>query len=477
MTGKMTVRVKTGNENPLCSNPECRRPFDELSIENVVSEGGGNLDCYSCGRKTLVAKPPQWFDKVYPGVVSLIGVTKASDTALSKDLMTFHCYNCGAGLPIDGQNRAIKCNYCNNDLMIPDELWAKLHPAGVMETWFAVLDLGNSAGILPASSWGFCGILADPLDDPVIAWQDENRGTAGHRSRIGSVNEKGFLKWVHDGVKFSDGSKIYSSPSDRTIYLVDSEKGFVRTLNPLNGKEIRHFDSPEKKDLTRLNVRDHYGFAPDIDKTVVVLKYNKNGDMVLLRYDQNGQQVELWPGISEKKHSTFSDSSGSGGDYPGISQYNNLITISPAGYLYLMSEKGTQLAWFDRTGKTAGKAKLSLDGNGRIYGFGVDSSETVYILYQGKIKTAGEYWDHVAKLNAESGLTVIAGPESPRGNLIGRGQDHFHVTPSGRLVIAGDIDSMRILDSDGNKLRSTSATDDSDRENERKFKKASQKPE
>ena len=36
---------------------------------------------------------------------------------------TFDCPNCGATLEYSGTEHTMKCSYCNNDAVVPEELW------------------------------------------------------------------------------------------------------------------------------------------------------------------------------------------------------------------------------------------------------------------------------------------------------------------------------------------------------------------
>ncbi|MND08382.1 hypothetical protein D3C83_309560 [compost metagenome] len=50
--------------------------------------------------------------------------------------MIFKCPSCLAALPIVGEKRIVRCQYCESDVYLPDDLWLHFNPAAKRARWW-----------------------------------------------------------------------------------------------------------------------------------------------------------------------------------------------------------------------------------------------------------------------------------------------------------------------------------------------------
>ncbi|MDH5491378.1 MAG: hypothetical protein OEY14_05440 [Myxococcales bacterium] len=124
-----------------CEAP-CQAPISPAALAESV-ETGEPVGCAACATLLRVRAAPDWFAQaVHPAIVGIAGERHLADAAGAEDpaSVRFHCHSCGAALPLDGQHRKLQCTYCNTELMVPDAVWIRLHPAPTLTRWFILFD-------------------------------------------------------------------------------------------------------------------------------------------------------------------------------------------------------------------------------------------------------------------------------------------------------------------------------------------------
>src|SRR5262249_36517237 len=157
----------------------------------------GTIACSKCGKQHKIRRTPDWVKQtIHPKAAFLFNETMGGAAPQEQaGGVKFHCYHCGGALPLDGAERSIACQFCRNTIMVPDDIWVRLHPQATVERWFLLLeiDMSRVAGVLPEDSRDFCGATIEASGNLVIAWRDYDEGEVGHPARIALAGRDGML--------------------------------------------------------------------------------------------------------------------------------------------------------------------------------------------------------------------------------------------------------------------------------------------
>lgn len=132
--GHFNMNLMYGRLQPYCR--KCKRDF------NMEKEYAGQdmLICPDCGSKTPVFPAPEWFKKAIEGANLIAGaypdIENIEEPEGISGPVAFSCPQCGSSLMIDGKDRLMKCEYCETNVYLPDDLWLRLHPAKKKNRWF-----------------------------------------------------------------------------------------------------------------------------------------------------------------------------------------------------------------------------------------------------------------------------------------------------------------------------------------------------
>lgn len=133
--GTYNAELLYGVYPPYC--PECKRYYD-LEKDRRVE---GRIVCPDCGTSSSVQEPPEWFTDIFGDPFLIIGAEEPSDKSnlegdALKGPVVFTCSGCGAAVRLDGSDRNVKCDHCDQPIHIPDDLWLRFHPAAKKKRWF-----------------------------------------------------------------------------------------------------------------------------------------------------------------------------------------------------------------------------------------------------------------------------------------------------------------------------------------------------
>jgi hypothetical protein len=459
MTGARTLKVLAGKQDARC---KCKAPFDPAAFERGASHG--KLFCTSCGAESAVRRAPEWMKQVHAATTYLVGETLAAPRAkaVAASDLRFHCYHCGAPLPIDGSTRSVTCDHCRAAVMVPDDIWLRLHPARTVDRWYAVLalDLSNAKGALPTSVDSFCDVCAEPGGHVIVAYHSEDKGSAGHRARIALLQPTGALTWIQDGIEFSDDARLCSSPVDGTCFLVDRENHFVRAIDPRTGDPIRTFksrdndDDDDDDDATpqTLDVNNVYRFAIDWDGSFLT----NNGK--LRRYAPDGHRVPTWPGMRIGQGE--SDDQIRGNKWPRRNPVcmdsDVRIGVGWDGAVYFVHDEG--IAKYTRDGQLIGAIPFPGEIVSDVVGFTVARDGTMMVLFVHRTPIGDDTWKHVMRVSPNGQMTLALGPHVPGSPLIGRYVDRIKGYADGTLILASGVDALRVIAPDGHVAWMTNAT-------------------
>jgi uncharacterized protein YbaR (Trm112 family) len=131
--------------------PGCGTPIDIRAIpvgEERVTP------CPKCGAPIASYPPPAWLKNELPGLLMIIGGERdpadvpaagegAQAVAVPKKSspVVLACPSCKASLKVDSDTaRTTTCQFCNESVYLPDDLWRVLHPVRRAEGWSIVYD-------------------------------------------------------------------------------------------------------------------------------------------------------------------------------------------------------------------------------------------------------------------------------------------------------------------------------------------------
>ena len=449
-----------GRQDPRC-NPACKEPFSEQAI----AEGArtGCIACTKCGKRTLVRSAPAWMRGLHPKLALLVGETTGAQTVSeSPGQVRFHCYHCGGSLPLDGSTRSVRCAYCGNPVMVPDDIWVRMNPVRTVDRWYAVLDidLSRAAGALPEDVSEFCDFEVEPGGNLVVAWIDDEPGSAGHPARIALVDGDGLLRWKQDGVEFTSDARLYVSPGAGTVWLADPRKAFAREIHPGTGQPTRTLASPPDDSAGVLSVRDFERLAIDWDGSFVVNRSWSNAECACLRrFGPDGRRVPLWPGQRIKTGESY------GGvewpklpSQPGRLPDSALFSFGWDGSFWVADHEGTHVAKYQRDGRLIGVLPLQPNVFARIDAIQAARDGTLLILFKNRQKIGDDEWMHVARVLPTGQVQISFGAHVGDASLVGKYDDRLKALPDGRFFVGSDFDSLRGYAPDGSLFFATPQT-------------------
>ena len=123
--------------------PECNVCKAEIPPEKFIvyeNKNHWNILCDKCNNLISVDKVPDWIQEKLPSAKILINAVinqNKQNTGKKTEIkgIVFSCPKCSASLEVDGEERIIKCKYCNSSVYIPDDLWLRLHPTQKRRVW------------------------------------------------------------------------------------------------------------------------------------------------------------------------------------------------------------------------------------------------------------------------------------------------------------------------------------------------------
>jgi len=128
---------------------ECETPVEESTILEAINRKHP-VECKKCSHKMPVRIVDEDVKDFHPKAIAVINDSEGIDAGIKntddkKSTVVIKCMTCGAGLEITCKTkRTIKCQYCNNENYLPDNIWQKLHPHKGTEPFFVILDIDEN---------------------------------------------------------------------------------------------------------------------------------------------------------------------------------------------------------------------------------------------------------------------------------------------------------------------------------------------
>jgi len=143
-TINMETSIKWRAERPKCVKCEAELPVDTIPVGT-----DHEIPCKACGERNTTYPAPTFAREVLPSLSQIYcaerGATGDGAAAVKADdgvkPIVLSCPNCRGALTAGAKSeRTMSCQYCGADVFLPDELWAKLHPAKTAAKWYVRFD-------------------------------------------------------------------------------------------------------------------------------------------------------------------------------------------------------------------------------------------------------------------------------------------------------------------------------------------------
>lgn len=452
-------RLTFGRCELICK--DCGSELNAKDVFEIAEKGEENFTCSSCGSIQSVRKPPEWFRQIVPHSLLIVGETipYVPPVKLKRDTaVSFHCYHCGASLKLDGSSRTIKCNYCGNDLTIPDEIWRKFHHVLTSHRWFVFMDLGESVKLIPDDISKVNDVALLPGDEAVLLWDSYGEGSC-----IGRTNKIGGFKWLIENITITTEARLFYVKKDDLLWVIGTEER-VLCFNATSGDLFLEI-SNEDNDPNIISV-----FASDSsvvlsDNTIIIYRgMPPEISFRMRRYDGNGKRIPLWKGYKDDQHAEKKQEIADRfiiipqindwdklPDQPLYPPADALLEPGPNGSLYFIHSEQFAIAEYDSFGKLKKTIQAKQDVISEIIDAAVAPDGSVFVVFEHRKKVGHSTWDHFGVMKPDGSFEILVGPYAPVHNFsIGEYGHKIAVSDRGSILICGnDFNYLWVFERDG----------------------------
>lgn len=196
--------VEYGRMTPRCENG-CGVIWNLDELIELAEKNTPNITCKNSGKIHSLRTAPSFLKELIPFVKYVIGEESPEADGVyvgGEEGISIYCYHCGGQLPLDGSSRKVKCRYCGQDLLIPDDIWQRLNPVISAHYWYLLLDTGEHVDLLPDDIDDFL----DQEEHSVLCFQTD---TGKLVYNINNENGTGITAQDHDGIAIqTDGTIV-----------------------------------------------------------------------------------------------------------------------------------------------------------------------------------------------------------------------------------------------------------------------------
>ena len=401
MTGEYTFHTMYGLQKPRCG--KCKTYLNPAKFDEYAKSG--EAVCEKCKNEISVRTLPQNLQNDFGNVKYLVGEDRdmfaegrgTIKTPEAVKPILFTCPSCGGNLKIDGSDRVVTCNYCNQDIYLPDDLWFRMHPVKVVQRWYIVLD-EKKVEEKPIEWYYISDVVSDKDGNLYFATADDDE-----HFMLWSMGADFKARWKVPGLEYSNEDTRLAVSGDGKLYMWDKNKHSLLIFSTKNGSTIKKIDGRQAtaEEPVPFNLKDADSLTIDKDGTLLVLK-NK----YILRFSADCKRIATWGGTEEKapepKKGFFAGLFGGSEPEkpeekddrypPDVVEMKNrpdrvdteytLVTLGWDGYIYFMestSSSDASVAKYDRNGKKLWnsiiplhykESKHCIDKNGFVYVLG-----------------------------------------------------------------------------------------------------------
>lgn len=443
--GQYRYNLLYGRQEPRCRN--CKTNIDVSKIETYAKEG--KTKCTKCSFDINVRTAPEEFAKQIAGVRYLIGedadlIGGHSTTAPlpnSAKPVLFTCPSCAGNLEIDGSARMVVCKYCSSQIYLPDDLWARLHPAAETERWYILYD-EVAAKVDKLPEWYY--IPGFVIDKEGYCYICSGLSDRSNYISVWSFAPDLKVRWVRDDLKFDHDHAGLALTNDGNLYLWAKNKHSLLKLSSKDGSTIQKIEG--KPDPHGFNLKGCTTLISDKDGSILAIINN-----TFARFSPQGERINLWSGL---KFGLFSSGIGNkipenDDEYaPFLSSVHSMpkridsdftkMNIGWDGYLYMIdkSSDGT-IAKFNMAGNKLASHSIPLrykdcapwaDADGNMYIIGSKESDSNTNL----IKIT------------ENGYVTTLLTDIKEGGVLDE-EDQLALAPDGRIYIYKFYNRLKIF--------------------------------
>ncbi len=127
----------------------CETMLEESTILEAINNKRP-VECKKCSHKMPLRIADEDVREFHPKAIAVINDSEGIDAGIKSNndktsTVVIKCMTCGAGLEITSKTkRTVKCQYCDNENYLPDNIWQKLHPHKDVEPFFIILDVNEN---------------------------------------------------------------------------------------------------------------------------------------------------------------------------------------------------------------------------------------------------------------------------------------------------------------------------------------------
>jgi predicted RNA-binding Zn-ribbon protein involved in translation (DUF1610 family) len=222
-----TLRLKLSRAAPRC--PHCRADWSA----EAPAEG---FACPECGEDARVRAPP--VDA--PEVLWIVGEDRLL-TAPVTAAESLSCPSCASPLSVDGTARRIACGSCGSEVVLPDELWRRLHAPTATSAWLLWLRAGAGA----AAPYLWLRDVAAGSGDVLFGLGSDNDAFA---CLVSFDTDPMRLRWM---VRLADlgldeHRLIAVAPNGEVLLFGSADRATVERFDPDYGRHLGAVAAPDR---------------------------------------------------------------------------------------------------------------------------------------------------------------------------------------------------------------------------------------
>ena len=249
--------------------PECPHCQGDISDTRPSTD----LDCPHCAVPISVRSLPDVQGQLVGEDRALLAGQQREDSSPER----VSCPSCGTSVLVDGSSRSPACSACDGQLVIPDEVWRRVHAPGSVAAWFLYTEHE------PAETFqGYLYFMALTVGPNDVLYA---QGTHNDGERIFAFDtKKRQLLWSKPWEDVGGQARVVLVGD--TLWVHDDQRAQLLALDPTTGKK-----------RSKIHVEGTHGIQTVIDGgdgTLLLTLYPETG---LSRVSTTGEPRELWPPV------------------------------------------------------------------------------------------------------------------------------------------------------------------------------------